>query len=79
MIYHINYFGLLADRRGIAVERIESTDADPAAVYRKLDDLHRLGLAISDMRVAVNDVFVAWDHLLNDGDSIAFLPPMSGG
>ena len=34
---------------------------------------------MSDLRAAVNDEFIPWDHLLKDGDHIAFLPPMSGG
>ena len=35
--------------------------------------------ATERMRVAVNDEFVAWDHALVSGDTVAFLPPMSGG
>ena len=30
-------------------------------------------------RLAVNDEFVSWEHPLSEKDSIAFLPPMSGG
>ena len=33
----------------------------------------------TDLRVAVNDEMVGWDHPLTNGDQIAFLPPMSGG
>ena len=79
MIYQVSYYGLLAERRGLAEERIDSMDADPATIYQKLSAVHQLGLAISDLRVAVNDEFVAWNHPLKDGDRIAFLPPMSGG
>jgi len=27
----------------------------------------------------VNGQIVEWDHALNDGDEIVFLPPVSGG
>jgi molybdopterin converting factor small subunit len=31
------------------------------------------------MRVAINQQFASWDALLNSGDELAFLPPISGG
>lgn len=73
------YFGLLAERRGLAEEKITSSSPTPESLYQDLDARHRLGLAISDFRVAVNDEFVAWDHPLRDSDTVALLPPMSGG
>lgn len=79
MRYHIAYYGLLAERRGLAAEEIESARSTPAEIYRDIDAEHRLGLSTADMRAAVNDEFVAWEHPLKDNDSIAFLPPMSGG
>jgi sulfur-carrier protein len=33
----------------------------------------------SHLRYAVNLQFVTADHLLNDGDELAFIPPVSGG
>jgi molybdopterin synthase sulfur carrier subunit len=75
----ICYFGLLAERRGLSEEAVETTVATPAAVYAELDARHALGLSTRDFRAAVNDEFVAWDHLLKDGDQVALLPPMSGG
>ena len=35
--------------------------------------------ARSSLRFAVNEDFVDADHLLADGDSLALLPPVSGG
>lgn len=77
--YRIQWFGILSERRGISEETIHHDAATPAELYRQLAETHRLGLAMTDMRAAVNDEFVPWDHPLKDGDHIAFLPPMSGG
>lgn len=75
----ICYYGLLAERRGLAEERVESDATTTAELYTALDAIHRLGLVTRDFRVAVNDEFVAWDHPLHEQDTVAFLPPMSGG
>lgn len=77
--YQVRYFGLLAERRGLFEERVTSVAATAEALYAELDAAHALGLAIGDFRVAVNDEFVAWDCLLQVGDAVALLPPMSGG
>lgn len=79
MTYQISYFGLLAERRGLSEESLDSDAATPLALYQELDARHRLGLAANDMRAAVNDEFVSWDHPLQRNDRVAFLPPMSGG
>jgi molybdopterin converting factor small subunit len=77
--YQISWFGMLAERRGLAEERVSSSATTPMELYTELDAEHRLGLAAKDLRAAVNDEFAAWNHPLVDGDRIAFLPPMSGG
>ena len=79
MTVNVCYYGLLAERRGLAEERVTSAATTPASLYAELDAAHALGLSSADFRVAVNDEFVSWDHLLADGDRIALLPPMSGG
>lgn len=77
--YPVQYFGLLAERRGLAHETITSAAATPAAIYQEVDSHHPLGMAMRDLRAVVNDEFASWDQPLNHGDRIAFLPPMSGG
>ncbi len=75
----VHYYGLLAERRGLAEERIATISANAAELYAELDARHRLGLSSENFRVAVNDEFVSWDHPLQENDLIALLPPMSGG
>ncbi len=60
-------------------ETIESTAKSAASLYAELDAAHALGLDPRYFRAAVNDEFVFWDHPLQAGDTVAFLPPMSGG
>ena len=78
-IYTVLYFGLLAERRGLAEEKVSSDAGTTAALYAELDAAHGLGLKTENFRVAVNDEFAAWDQEIIGGESIAFLPPMSGG
>jgi molybdopterin converting factor small subunit len=33
----------------------------------------------STMRLAVNQEYVAYDHILHDRDEVAVIPPVSGG
>lgn len=79
MTITVCYYGLLAERRGLSSEKLSVSTSTPALLYQELNRAHALGLSIADFRVAVNDEFVAWDSLLKDNDSVALLPPMSGG
>jgi molybdopterin synthase sulfur carrier subunit len=74
--YHIQYYGLLADRRGMTEETVQHPALTPAALH---DELLGDKTARYSIRAVVNDEFVAWDRPLKDQDRVAFLPPMSGG
>ena len=77
--YNILYFGLLADRRGVPEETLESMAHTVEDLYAELDRKYGLGIDTRYFRAAVNDEFVYWDHPLLTGDTVAFMPPMSGG
>ena len=51
--------------------------ADVRAVAEQLGREH--GLNLRGCMVAVNETYAAPDHLLQDGDEVAFLPPVAGG
>ena len=77
--YQIHYFGMLGERRGLADETVSHSAATARELYESLATEHAFGMPFGDLRAAVNDEMVSWDHLLKDGDNVAFLPPMSGG
>jgi molybdopterin converting factor subunit 1 len=61
-------------RRELPDEATAATAWDVmAAEFRGLGDYHRT------VSVAVNEEYAKFSTALNDGDEVAFLPPVSGG
>lgn len=79
MTLTILYFAQLAEERGAAQERLTGDYADLAALYYALHAQHHFSLAQNQLRVARNQMFAEWTDAPQDGDEIAFIPPVSGG
>ena len=76
---HIRYFALLREERGISDEII-STDANtPKQLYTNLAEQYGFSLLPDALRVAINDTFKSWDAVLNENDTVVFIPPVAGG
>jgi molybdopterin converting factor subunit 1 len=77
----ILYFAHLAERAGTREERIELMgDATAGSVRKFVANLHpRLGDALGTCRVAVDEEFSDDDAVVRDGQTVAFIPPVSGG
>lgn len=75
----IQYFAILREQRGIQEETLATPAATPAALYEELCARHGFTLPGDRVRAAVNDVFVAGDAALRDGDRVVFIPPVAGG
>lgn len=76
----IRYFALLRDLAGKSGETVDiSAGMTASQVYMRLAEKYAFPLGLTDIRMAVNDDFAATDHRLADGDSLAFIPPVSGG
>ncbi|MCJ8329818.1 MAG: MoaD/ThiS family protein [Lentisphaeria bacterium] len=75
----IHYFAKLREERGLSTETIDTELETPAQLYKMLEETHQLSLAQPHLKVAVNDEFVDWSYLMQNGDSIVFIPPVAGG
>jgi molybdopterin synthase sulfur carrier subunit len=73
------YFAQLADLAGKAEETRELTDSSPAALYTELRAAYHFPHEFTQLQVAINHELSAHETALKEGDSIAFLPPMTGG
>ncbi len=73
------YFAQLRDQRGADSERVTTTAATARDLYRELAHRHQLTLAERSIVVAINEAMVGWDTPLSNGDTVVYLPPISGG
>lgn len=79
MHLHILYFAQLADIAGKTEETIDSDESTPEQLYLKLSAQYAFPLSFEQIQVAINHQLSAHRNPLNEGDTIAFLPPMTGG
>jgi len=79
MRIQIQYFAMLAERRGLTEEWLTVETHDLGALYNTLAMQHGFPLPHTSIRPAVNDAFRAWDYPLQEGDRVVFVPPVSGG
>ncbi|MCH2175141.1 MAG: MoaD/ThiS family protein [Lentisphaeria bacterium] len=79
MTYQLLYFAMFQDWAGKNEEQFSSAAATPAALYEELCKKYSINYPQRQLRVAVNDQFANWEQPLNDGDRIAFIPPVAGG
>jgi molybdopterin converting factor subunit 1 len=75
------YFAVLRDIAGTSTADVELPDGSRAAdVWEQLRGRHReLAGYHRPPMVAVNEEYVAAEHVLRDGDELAFIPPVAGG
>jgi len=77
----IRLFAILRDRIGQETELVSV--ADPVTVRRLLDALvlrhPDLAVLMAHCRVAVNRKFCPEDHVIQESDEVAIIPPLSGG
>jgi molybdopterin converting factor subunit 1 len=76
---HIQYFALLRERRGLSQESIQTSVKTARELYDQLKSQYQFNLSTDLAKVAVNSDFVDWNTPLKDGDTVVFIPPVSGG
>lgn len=76
---HVQYYAVLREQAGRSEETVTTDAATPAALYAELVARHAFHLARSQLRVAIDGEFAAWDAPLADGAKVVFIPPVAGG
>jgi molybdopterin synthase sulfur carrier subunit len=77
MSIHVRYFASLRERLGRSEDRIDAPgDTTVAQIWQRLNpELPLPGNVLS----AVNQEYATADHIVTDGDEVAFFPPVTGG
>lgn len=75
----VQYFAVFREQAGTARETIETQASSAADLYQELRLRHAFRLEPSQLKVAINTEFRDWQTPLNNGDQIAFIPPVAGG
>ena len=78
---HVNvlYHSFLRSLSHKAGEEFDTEADNLGELYTDLKSRYGFPLDRKQMRVAVNAEFASWDESPRGGDTIAFLPPGSGG
>lgn len=81
MTLEVLYFAALRDLVGAGKETVTVPDTvrTAAGLLAHLDERSALRGKLASVRVAINEHFAAGDELLQDGDTVALIPPVQGG
>lgn len=75
----ILYFANLAEQASKDEEKIQFAGEDLTDLYQMLSEKYDFKLTQDKLAVAINHEMTRWDTPINDGDIIAFIPPVAGG
>ena len=71
----IYYFAYLREKRGLTEE--QRTLSSPQSVGELFQSIFQMPM--QGIRFSINQEFVSSSQMIEDGDEIAFLPPVGGG
>jgi molybdopterin-guanine dinucleotide biosynthesis protein A len=75
----VEYFAVFRAQAKRASEEIALDGASLPEVYARMRARHGFVLERDSIHVAINDVYASWDAVLQPGDRLVFIPPVSGG
>jgi molybdopterin converting factor subunit 1 len=76
---NILFFGKLKETWNTSKLSLATASDDIESLYIELLKLVSEIPHKQSIKVAINDEFVNWNTIINDNDTVAFLPPASGG
>lgn len=75
----ILYFASLAEITGKDEERMSFDGDSLGELYQLLSDKYQFKLPKQKLAIAINHEITDWEMPIQDGDVVAFIPPVAGG
>ncbi|MCM3322384.1 molybdopterin converting factor subunit 1 [Cytobacillus kochii] len=75
---NVLFFAHLKDEVGVESLQIEAKGKSVLALKQVVHDTYGLS-SIDSVMTAINEEFAEDDDVIQEGDTIAFIPPVSGG
>ncbi len=75
----LRYFAALKDAAGVSSELMRTNLSNAEELFMFLSEKYRWRLSCAEVRVAVNGKFEPMTCKIHHGDSVVFIPPVSGG
>lgn len=75
----IIYFASLRDDTKKMQETFNTNASSVNGLYEELNDLYNFKIDKDHLKVALNEEYKNFDTKLTDGDTVVFIPPVSGG
>ena len=75
----MQYYAIFRDARGTDAETVMTKSVTARELYAELGFEAIFPLDPKRLKVAVNDEFSNWEHVLGDGDLVVFIAPVAGG
>ena len=75
----IKYFAALREQAGMSEETLETSSSTANELLLEVKEKHGLKLSTKHLKVAVNEEYKPFSTLLNENDTVVFIPPVAGG
>ena len=73
------YFAVFREQAGKRSETLTTQATTAAELYAELQQRYGFALQPTQLKVAINNEFTAWDSPLKQNDVVTFIPPVAGG
>ena len=75
----LQYFAQFRDLAGTNEQELETACTTARELYQDIKARYKFPLAEDHVLVAINDDYSTFDTTLAEGDTVVFIPPVSGG
>ena len=75
----LKYFSRFAELTAKSSEEFKTQADTVEALWLELDSIYSFQQPPNTVRPAINHQFCEWTSIIDDGDTVSFIPPVSGG